>query len=152
MRSYSPITSLSRTPFARSRMAVYTCVFVFPRVCATVANQARQRRGREGETGSIGEGAHTSVLGEGGGGRVEEEQTDKKKKKQGDKRRGRGFARQVPGRQPSAQIGPMGTHSLYTCSNQLAATTCLSGSFTLRHTPVFAEEGGSLQRRSSAAH
>lgn len=56
-------------------------MFVFPRVCATAANQARQRRGREGETESIGEGAHTAVLGEGGGGRMEEEQTDKKKKK-----------------------------------------------------------------------
>lgn len=57
----------------------------------------------------------------------------------------------IPGRQPRAQIGPMGTHSLYTCSNQLAAATCLGGGITLRHTPTFGEAGESLRRRSSAA-
>lgn len=48
---------------------------------------------------------------------------------------GGAFYLSVAGRQPSAQIGPMGTRSLYTCSNQLATTTCLSGDFTLRHPP-----------------
>lgn len=116
------------------------CLFVFVRVCATAASQPRQRRGHKGETGSIGEGAntHTSVLGEVNKGWKKRRQT--KRKKQGEKG-GKRLYPSVPGRQPSAQIGPMGTHSLYTCSNQLATTTCLSGGFTLRHTPTFAEVG-----------
>ncbi len=44
----------------------------------------------------------------------------------------------VPGLQPSAQIRPKGAHSLYTCSNQLATTTCLCSSVTLRLSPTLA--------------
>lgn len=124
-------------------MAVYTCVFVFPLgvcVCALPTSQDKGR-GRKGETGSIGGGgAHTPPCWQRKNGRRADRQKEKEEK-EGDEE-GERLHPSVPGRQPSAQIGPMGTHSLYTCSNQLAAATCLSGRFTLRHAPLLVRRGG----------
>ncbi len=144
---------------------IWVCLCLCVCVCvrANAADQPRQRRGRRGEDGSIGEDAHTSVLsgwgakgdGEGGTGRGRGDRGRKSgevgedRKTETEKQGGKGGERLYPsvlGRQPSAQIRPVGMHSLYTCSNQLATTTCLSGSFTLRHTHALAEVGASRQR------
>lgn len=46
-----------------------------------------------------------------------------KERKRDEKRGGGKLSPSVSGRQPSAQSGPVGTHGLYTCSNQLAAAS-----------------------------
>ena len=150
MRSYSPISLLHWALFVWSRVAVYMCVFSFFLfffcVCTTAADQPRQRRGISGDT-------HLCAVWERNkgrrgrrgqrGGRRDRQAGGKKKKDKNKEARGRErLYPSVPGRQPSAQIRPMGTHSLYTCSNQLATATCLSGGFTLRHTPALVEVGG----------
>lgn len=99
-------------------------------VCALPTSQDKGR-GRQGETGSI---AHTPPCWQRKNGRRADRQKEKEEKE--GEEEGERLHPSVPGRQPSAQIGPMGTHSLYTCSNQLAAATCLSGRFTLRHAPL----------------
>lgn len=127
--------------FCLSFFLFFLCVYA----CAPLQPTSRDKGGVSVET-------HTSVLsereikGDGAeGDREEEEETDRPGGGGDKNREARGRERlypSVPGRQPSAQIRPMGTHSLYTCSNQLATATCLSGGFTLRHTPTLVEVGG----------
>lgn len=142
MHSYSPISILHWTLFVWSCMAVYMlCVLC---ICARMCHCHWPTKTKEGPLGREWtyrwRCTHLCAVWEGNKGEMENRERRKKRRQQRDRHwkkmetRGEKPYPSAPGRQPSAQIRPMGTHSLYTCSNQLATTTCLSRSFTLRHT------------------